>query len=322
MGPPGPAFDKTPQQITGDHIMRPAWSIIIFTTLSGLGLGLGAWLASGQFRFDAPVQYLVAGAVALAISGLGLLSSTFHLGHPERAWRALSQIGTSWLSREGVLAICVMAALFGWFATGYFTSRTPMEVTPFLILLVVVTVYATSMIYASLRTVAMWHHWLTPPCFIGFAASGGLLGALALAPVIGAGHDAMLHEIALWLLGLAWFLKLLWWALAGRARHMGSLASGTGLSGHGRVRPLMPPHTEQNYLQHEMGFVVARRHATKLRIIALLVGGAAPAGLVAFAADAPPALASAAALHLAGVMVERWLFFAEAKHTVSLYYGG
>jgi len=29
----------------------------------------------------------------------------------------------------------------------------------------------------------------------------------------------------------------------------------------------------------------------------------------------------AALVHLVGVMVERWLFFAEAKHTVTLYYG-
>jgi hypothetical protein len=36
---------------------------------------------------------------------LGLLSSTFHLGHPERAWRAFSQWRSSWLSREGVAAV-------------------------------------------------------------------------------------------------------------------------------------------------------------------------------------------------------------------------
>jgi DMSO reductase anchor subunit len=119
----------------------------------------------------------------------------------------------------------------------------------------------------------------------------------------------------------AWGVKLAWWRLAGMAKHAGSIESATGLGALGAVRPLMPPHTEENYLQHEMGFVVARRHADKLRMIALLLGGGLPVLILVLAPASAGALAVAVLAHVAGMFVERWLFFAEAKHVVTLYYG-
>ena len=89
--------------------MRPAWSIIFFTTISGLGFGLAAWLVLGFVTFANPAELLVVGLAVVALIGAGLVSSTFHLGHPERAWRALSQWRSSWLSREGVLAVLALA---------------------------------------------------------------------------------------------------------------------------------------------------------------------------------------------------------------------
>ena len=99
--------------------MRPAWSIIFFTTMSGLGLGLAGWIVIGLLPLMTQQAVIGVGAVTLALIGAGLISSTFHLGHPERAWRALSQWRSSWLSREGVLAVIVMAGLAVWFAAGY-----------------------------------------------------------------------------------------------------------------------------------------------------------------------------------------------------------
>ncbi len=94
----------------------------------------------------------------------------------------------------------------------------------------------------------------------------------------------------------------------------------------GQLSLLKPPHTGSNYLLDEMGFRLARKHALKLRRIALGAGFAAPLALTlaALALPAVPATLAAllaAASATAGVLVERWLFFAEAKHTVTLYYG-
>ena len=106
-----------------------------------------------------------------------------------------------------------------------------------------------------------------------------------------------------------------------------TVASATALGRRGKVRLLEPPHTEENYLLKEMGFHIARKHRMRLRLIARLAGFAVPASL-SLLAPAPrrrwPATLSAAMAVLSaalGLVVERWLFFAEAKHTVTLYYG-
>ncbi len=100
--------------------MHPAYSVIFFTTATGAGYGLLALngLAAAFGQLPADRGFAVASVlVSYVLIVGGLLSSTFHLGHPERAWRALSQWRSSWLSREGVLAIVAFAPT-GLFAFG------------------------------------------------------------------------------------------------------------------------------------------------------------------------------------------------------------
>ena len=75
-----------------------------------------------------------------------------------------------------------------------------------------------------------------------------------------------------------------------------------------------------------MGFRIARKHARKLRLIAVALAFVLPLvlTLATFVVQGLPAavcLFVAAASAFAGVLTERWLFFAEAKHVVTLYYG-
>ena len=98
--------------------MHPAYSVILFTTASGAGYGLLALLGLVGISHGEASSLafgLTAMVIALGLITVGLLSSTFHLGHPERAWRAFSQWRSSWLSREGVAAVLtyVPALLFG-----------------------------------------------------------------------------------------------------------------------------------------------------------------------------------------------------------------
>jgi DMSO reductase anchor subunit len=73
-----------------------------------------------------------------------------------------------------------------------------------------------------------------------------------------------------------------------------------------------------------MGFRIARKHRLRLRTVARVTGFAVPI-LATLAALLFPGGALAAAIAVLsaglGLVVERWLFFAEAKHTVMLYYG-
>jgi len=301
--------------------MRPAWSIIFFTSISGLGFGLAAWLVLGFVDLANPQHLLITGIATMALIVAGLLSSTFHLGHPERAWRALTQWRSSWLSREGVLAVLVLIAMAVW---GLYYTRhgaPPVWANGLIAALMALTVYATSMIYASLRTVARWHHPLTPVCYLMFAASSGLVAVLWVLAVLGQQISPPLLLSAMLAVASAWGIKIIWWQLAGAGGSGSSLATATGLGSLGTVRSIMPPHTSENYLQHEMGFVVARKHAAQLRVMALLVGGVLPMALLFLLAPVPLVLGVAVIAHMAGIFVERWLFFAEAKHSVTLYYG-
>jgi DMSO reductase anchor subunit len=120
-------------------------------------------------------------------------------------------------------------------------------------------------------------------------------------------------------------IKLFYWRDVATAQSDSTAESATGLGGFGRVHLLEGP-SESGYLMQEMGFRIARKHAAKLRRLALLCGFLAPSLLVALGQASPgivSLLAAAVSLPLLGfgLAVERWLFFAEAKHVVTLYYG-
>jgi hypothetical protein len=125
---------------------------------------------------------------------------------------------------------------------------------------------------------------------------------------------------------LAVLLKERYWRFIDGTPAPSTIGSATGLGRLGEVRLFEPPHTGSNYLMKEMGFRVARKHALKLRRLALVIGFALPlllslcAALIAGPLGALAAVLAAVSA-LVGVLVERWLFFAEAKHTVTLYYG-
>src|SRR3712207_1710917 len=142
--------------------MHPALSVIVFTTSSGMGYGLLTLLGlGGAFGLlpAAPGFGIAAFALALGLVTAGLLSSLKHLGRPERAWRALSQWRSSWLSREGVAAIVtfVPALLFG---LALALGNAPLAAVMGILAAAgaVATTWATGMIYASLRTVRQWQH--------------------------------------------------------------------------------------------------------------------------------------------------------------------
>jgi sulfite dehydrogenase (quinone) subunit SoeC len=286
--------------------MHPAPSIILFTTLSGAGFGLLAFLGLGL----PPVTgwtALAFFAVAFLLAGGGLAASAFHLGHPERALLAFTQWRTSWLSREAwaaTLAIAVMALHGAALTLGL---RLPL-LGLLGAALCLATLVSTAMIYASLRSVPRWHHWTTPALFLLYAAAGGALLA----------GEVTLATILLLALGLA---QILVWRDGDTrfARSPTTLATATGLGG-GTVRAFEPPHTGPNYLLREMVHVVGRKHARRLRAIALVLASFLPAMLLLLPFS--HALAALAVIsHLAGALVARWLFFAEAEHVVGLYYG-
>ena len=310
--------------------MHPASSVVFFTTATGAGYGLLALLGVlGGFQIIPPDFWLglIGMGLGLGLIMAGLLSSTGHLGRPERAWRAFSQWRSSWLSREGVASVItfVPAGLFGIGWVFFGRSGGWVAIAGFLAAIgAVVTVCTTGMIYASLKPIAQWHSRFTLPGYLIFSAMTGsvLLNALLQGFALGS-KTLLVASILLSLLGWGW--KLATWRYNDRLEIATNANTATGLAG-GTVRSLEWPHTEENYLLKEMGFRIARKHSARLRQITQVLAFALPILLLAavFASPWPfAALLSllAAGVQFAGMLVERWLFFAEAKHTVTLYYG-
>jgi DMSO reductase anchor subunit len=307
--------------------MHPAASIIGFTVASGAGYGLLAWLGLHSLvRPPTPTLGLLSLGIGLVAVTGGLLSSTFHLGHPERAWRALSQWRSSWLSREGIVALAVYppAVLFGaallvpeTFGAALRPAALAMAV------LAIATVLCTAMIYASLKPIAAWWGGRTVAVYAALAGSTGILWFAAIVLLAGAEPPFLAPPLVV-LSALAWLAVRFHWR---QVDAPGRAVDPLGLGDTAQIRPLDPPHTEENYLQREMGFRIARKHAAKLRLVFEVVGCGAPI-VLSIATLWLPLGASAAVLLLAalaatlGAVVQRWLFFAEAKHLVMAYYEG
>ena len=270
---------------------------------------------------------LAAILLALAFVSFGLLASTAHLGHKERAWRALSQWRSSWLSREGIAALASYGPALALLLALWLEASFPLLAALGLLvaLLAAITVYCTAMIYRSLKPIPQWHNPHTVPAYLALALATGGLWLTALAGLLHAPSRAAAIA-ALLGLALAMLAKQRYWRFIDESPSGLTIEAATGLGKHGKVRLLDPPHSDSNYLMKEMGFRIARKHGERLRALFRIAGLALPALLIlpSLLLDGLiPATAALAAASLAtlGALTERWLFFAEAKHTIQLYYG-
>src|SRR5262245_10394196 len=262
--------------------MHPAYSVILFTTASGAGYGLLAWLALAGMLGWLPAERwlgIVGFGLALALVTAGLPSSTAHLGRPERAWRAFSQWRSSWLSREGVMAVATYVPS-GLLAVGWVVLERTDGIFAVLALLAAVcalgTLYTTGMIYASLRTIRQWHQPLTAPIYIGLGLASGAVLLNCLVKLLGHGGASWSVGLAIACLLLAAWMKWAYWQAIDAEPRTYTVGAATGLGHLGKVRPLEPPHTQPNYVMREMGYRVARKHAEKLRLIVLAAAFAVP----------------------------------------------
>ena len=288
--------------------MHPAPSVIFFTVFSGIGFGLLTFLGLGYpsvTGFTAFAFFVIAYLCAVG----GLVSSTFHLGHPERALKAFTQWRSSWLSREGWCAVIALITMAFYGAGLVFFDQRWVLLGLIGAVFSVLTVFTTSMIYTQLKTIPRWHSPLTPAMFLSYSLAGGALMAGQITWAISLLAIAGVIQVALWAQGDGAF------AASGT-----TMATVTGLGTTGAVRAFEPPHTGTNYLLKEFAFTVGRKHSQKLRVIALVLMAVLPIVLLLLPFSHIMA-ALAVASHVAGALAARWLFFAEAEHVVGLYYG-
>lgn len=298
--------------------MHPAPSMIAFTVLTGIGLGMVIWIGLGFV----PGAGWPAVLLALIVMAAGGFASVGHLARPSAAIYAFTQWRSSWLSREACLLLMTMA-VFALYAALWLLGGIRIGVLGWLAAaLALATIYATAMIYESIRAVPRWSGTPTRALFLLSALAGGGVGIGAAAGMVGA-------RAPIWLVLLALLFAAgaaLWWqtrAANARRNFDGStIESAIGMTGRGHARLFEPPHTSPNYLLTEMAFVVGRARAFQLRRIGALFAYALPfiLGILALILG-PFLLIPALILHLLGMLALRWLFFAEAEHVQALYYG-
>ena len=288
--------------------MHPSPSVIIFTALSGLGFGLLVFLGLKMPDVTGVLAFIFF-VIGFGLAVGGLISSTFHLGRPERSIKAFKQWRSSWLSREAIAAVFTLS-LMAVYAIGRIFFDYDIRILGVAgAIMSIVTVFTTSMIYAQLKSIPRWNTKLTPAYFLSLSLAGGALLAGQI-------------KFCLLLLLISGIIQLLVWIKGDRALALSgtTIESGTGLGTIGRVRAFEPPHTGTNYLLKEFVHIVGRKHSAKLRIIALILMIGTPILLLSLSFSYFLAALSVIS-HIAGLFISRWLFFAEAEHVVGLYYG-
>ncbi len=299
--------------------MHPAPSVIIFTVTAGAGYGLLFWLALSRLAGLTPTisngQFIAVGIIGLILVTVGLLSSTLHLANPKNAWRSFMRFRTSWLSREAVFAVLFYPLALLWLL---------LSGNAFLSLLVaalcIVILVCTAMIYASLKTIRQWNNALTPVNFVLLGLSAGA-ALFTLITLIQGVYTPRVLALTIAVIAAAAFSKLLYFSWIGQPAGP-TINTALGFT-RATVQLLDVGHSSDTFLTKEFGYEVARAKIIWARVIAIVVGFVLPlvflTGLLGTPGIAHAALASL--MVLAGVFVERWLFFAEARHVVTLYHG-
>jgi DMSO reductase anchor subunit len=300
--------------------MHPAFSVLIFTVTAGAGYGLLGWLSANElfewWSLTTSGKILV-GVIAMVLISVGLSASTLHLTNPKNAWLSFSRFRTSWLSREAVLAIVLypIAALYAVAIYWQWPSTTVLACLSLVLSLAIV--FTTSMIYASLKTIRQWYTPLVPILFMLFATISGGLAWVVLLAWQGVDIQGLSSALSLLVLVTA-SVKVgyfVWYKVPGTS----SIQSATGFTQH-KVSMLDAGHSAPSFLNHEFIYNVEQTRLIRLRwamftatfVLPLIILLLAPNNIV---------LPLGWLIMIAGLLIERWLFFAEARHVVRLLHG-
>ena len=313
--------------------MHPSFSLILFTSMAGMAQGAIVSLAvlnSGSDQLPSELLNVYLFPLILALLIGGLLASTFHLGHPERAWRAIMMWRTSWLSREvlilpAFIALTALAYYFSWQAS----------VPNWLWLLLSIAALAlwvcTAMIYQCIRFIQEWAHPATMVNFIALGMSSGWFLLMVLLTLWSILHPNQAVVTSSNIAGVAGFtgflillslsLKLWIWKRNRGLKPKSNLQSATGIK-TGFVRQISMGMMGGSFNTREFFHQQSSFFVANVRKIAFFGTYLLPVLLLTIVVSngTLSVLVLAFVVHCIGLMAERWLFFAEANHPQNLYY--
>jgi DMSO reductase anchor subunit len=187
------------------RLETPHWPLIVMTVLTQLSVGtftaicLLQFLGLGAHRLGALIAFLVA-AVALS-------ASTFHLGRPIHAVRALKMWRRSWLSRE-VLLFTLFACSAAAYSAALLLSLSRTSILGVsTVLLGIAGVGASARLYLAPGRPA----WNSPFTIVEFYATTALMGSTSAVVLSGSGINAVRWVLLYVLICVASLLiKLAW----------------------------------------------------------------------------------------------------------------
>jgi len=323
--------------------MHPAFSVIFLTTLIGAGQGLFLALFTGQIfsQFKLmPEQhdsnfYVIGSLLALVLLSIGLFSSFFHLGHPERAWRSAAKWRTSWLSREVIALPVTMAAIFAYGAAHYFGWTTPIftmpggtgvDATLIFGLIATIATYAlfvcTGMIYGCIKFLQEWHSPLTVINFILLGTASGFTLATALSAYM---QTQLTHFYASWAIFftlLAFIFRVASLRRNSKIKPKSDLRSAIGVN-HNNIKQLAQGSMGGSFNTREYFHGKKAAFVRNIKIIFLVLAFVVPLILLVLTLGSSSLFLlplAAIVVQYLGLVAERWYFFADANHPQNLYY--
>ena len=308
--------------------MHPSKSIIFFTVISGTGYGIFIGLLFNILFEEIvyTIEYkLFLSLVSFLMIVTGLLSSTLHLGHPERAWRAFSQWKTSWLSREGLAAVITFIPMVLFY---YFWI---INIKGYILLLIltsifsIITIFCTGQMYASLKTIPSWNNRLVTPIYILNGITVGSLFVYSLNFYFN--YNLHLFEKFIYIIIILNFVaKVIYW-ISVRKKSNTTIETAIGIKSN-NITFFEGPHTGKNYLTTEMINAIRKQNSNFLRITFCILSFITPlyminqySYLVADPFILKISMIAVFILSFIGMIIERYLFFIQSKHVVGLYYG-
>ena len=309
--------------------MHPSKSIIFFTVFTGTGYGILLCLSYlailTDINFDNNFKLFLMITSFVFISS-GLLSSTLHLGHPERARRSFSQWKSSWLSREGLAAIITFLPLIIFYLLWYLDNFFYVYFLHSTSILCLITIYCTGQMYATLKTIPAWNNILVTPIYTINALCMGALTVYCFTRFYEF-EISYLYHLTIASLTLCLFMKLIYWYIISK-KTISTANSATGLGKDNNISLFEGPHTGKNFLTTEMINKIKKEKGNFLRLCFSILTCILPiymiiqeASLIIDSFILKLTFLFVLIFALIGMLIERYLFFIQAKHVVSLYYG-
>ena len=322
--------------------MHPAFSVIFFTTLAGAGQGMFLALYTGQlysvFKLlpteNAVGFYALGSLIALVLLVGGLISSFFHLGRPERAWRSAAMWRTSWLSREVIILPAFIGSVAVWGLIHYmgwnpvlFTFSSGIEIDLSLLVGAVATLLCftlflcTGMIYACIKQLQEWATPLTVINYILLGGASGFMLATAFAAAQGSGMTWFFGGWAVILTLLAFVSRSASLFRNARIKHKSSVQTAIGIR-HAHIEQKAQGAMAGSFNTREYFHGASKRKYKNIKWAFLALVFPVPLILVSIGLGAQliGLLVAAFVVQYIGLLMERWFFFAQANHPQNLYY--